>query len=113
VRLATLLLAFGGASLFMRTFGSTDVDLALVLPAEAGTAQGVDVRVLRSDGRQVLRARQQRRSDARTVMLRTRLPRGALSFEAWTYGPGGEQALFGAAEYAGDGFLEVELAPRP
>lgn len=111
-RLLILAIAFGAASLFMRTVAPSEVALALVLPPGAAEVQGVDVRVTRPDGKQVLRARQPKGGDGRIVIVPTRLPRGMLRFEAWTYGPGEAQALVGEAEFGGGDALEVELRPR-
>lgn len=112
VRFGIVAAAFAIAWVIMRVYAPVETDLMLVVPEAQRDIKGIDIRVTRPDGTQVLRARQPKLKDTRTVVLPVKLPRGELRIEGWTYGGGPNVALEGHVAFDGDESVDVELRPR-
>lgn len=117
-RLLPLLLALGAAVLVGRIISPSAIDLLLVLPAGYEGLQRLEIVVRKVDenglaGPIVLRAQRGKAPQTRTVVLTTRLRRGAYLVDGYPVNDDALAPVEGTFEQRGEEVLEVVLSRRP
>lgn len=109
VPIAALLLVL---VLVKQFFGAQATQLFVRLPADAEDIRSLSLRVVRDDGREVLRAlRTKPAATGRTFVFETRLPRGTLTIDAWPE-PSDGRAFHGTLTFEGDEAADVDVVRR-
>ena len=112
-RLLPLLIGLGVAMLLQQFLGAHEVELLVSIPAASDTGAGATVRVTRaSDSKLVVQIQETARaSQAHTVVVRTKLPRGRYRADVWLEDER-HTALVGEFQYRGEDLIEVPVALR-
>lgn len=111
-RVLPILAALALALVWTRFYAPRAVDLVMVLPPEMPAGGAFDLRVTRSDGAEVRRARRELPEGSHSLVLSGKLPRGTFRVDAWSARPDGAPALEGAFSFDGEDVLEVSLHVR-